>query len=114
MATQQLVLIVEGNLVMLPHWPAIRSEYLDPVIAGLAADAQGLLNPPEYALVVFYTHSFQSSFLLQQTAWTSSVDDFRNWLSSIEFGGGGCAEAAVAEGLAEGLAVSNCLMQTAL
>ncbi|GAQ90280.1 putative Mediator complex subunit Med25 [Klebsormidium nitens] len=105
MAPHQLVLVVEGNLVMLPYWPAIRSEYIDPIIAGLASDTQGLTESPEYALVVFYTLSFQSSCLLQQTGWTNNVEEFGGWLSRIDFCGGGCAEAAVAEGLAEGLAM---------
>jgi hypothetical protein len=55
--------------------------------------------------------SFHGSFgflgcILQQTGWTSNIDIFLRWLSSITFVGGGFGDGAVAEGLSEGLQVS--------
>ena len=46
--------------------------------------------------------------LLHQTSWTTNLDLFSKWLSSINFSGGGFGEAAIAEGLAEALLVGYC------
>lgn len=45
-------------------------------------------------------------FLFRQSGWTSSMDVFFNWLSTLTFEGGGFNEAAIAEALAEALMVS--------
>jgi len=47
-----------------------------------------------------------AGFLFRQSGWTSSMDVFFNWLSSLTFEGGGFGEAAIAEALAEALMVS--------
>ena len=46
--------------------------------------------------------------LLHQTSWTTNLELFSKWLSSINFSGGGFGEAAIAEGLAEALLVGYC------
>lgn len=55
-----------------------------------------------------------ADFLFRQSGWTSSVDVFFNWLSSLTFEGGGFGEAAIAEALAEALMVtiltSSCMI----
>eukprot|EP00250_Pteridium_aquilinum_P010787 c19625_g2_i3 orf=3-2057(-) len=57
----------------------------------------------EMALVVFYTHGSYSGCLVQQTGWTTNLDRFWQWVSRINFTGGGFGDAAIAEGLAEAL-----------
>lgn len=51
--------------------------------------------------------SFFLACLVQRSGWTKDVNIFFNWLSSIQFAGGGFNEAATAEGLAEALMVGN-------
>ncbi|GJW29234.1 mediator of RNA polymerase II transcription subunit 25 isoform X1, partial [Tanacetum coccineum] len=100
---KQLVLVVEGTAALGPHWRTILSDYLCKVIRSFCGDEATEAATPyvELALVVFNAHGSYSPFLVQRSGWTRSVDYFLEWLSAINFSGGGFCEAAIAEGLAE-------------
>ncbi|XP_054824935.1 mediator of RNA polymerase II transcription subunit 25-like isoform X2 [Prosopis cineraria] len=57
----------------------------------------------EFALVTFSTRGCYSGIVAQRTGWTSDLDTFWKWLSSLSFGGGGFDDAAIAEGLSEAI-----------
>ncbi|KAI5082202.1 hypothetical protein GOP47_0001945 [Adiantum capillus-veneris] len=104
---RQLMLVVEGTAALGHHWELLRTEYLDKIIRSFC-DGEGLNQKTpgpvvEMALVVFYTHGPYSGCLLQQTGWTTNLDRFWQWVSRINFAGGGFGDAAIAEGLAEAL-----------
>ncbi|MCO5574788.1 hypothetical protein L7F22_028580 [Adiantum nelumboides] len=105
--SRQLLLIVEGTAALGHHWELLRTEYLDKIIKSFC-DGESLNQKTpgpvaEMALVVFYTHGPYNGCLLQQTGWTTNSDKFCQWVSSINFTGGGFGDAAIAEGLAEAL-----------
>ena len=51
-----------------------------------------------------------SACLVRRTGWTKNMDLLLHWLSVIPFAGGGFSDAAIAEGLAEALMVSGCVI----
>lgn len=104
---RQLILVVEGTAALGQSWNLLRSEYIDKIVRSFhVADSLSQKNSGlqgEMALVVFYSHGSHNGCLIQQTGWTTSLELFWRWLSSINFAGGGFGEAAIAEGLAEAL-----------
>ncbi|KAH7298749.1 hypothetical protein KP509_25G057700 [Ceratopteris richardii] len=104
---RQLVLVVEGTAALGHHWDLLRTEYLEKIIKSFcecdALNQKPSNSPAELALVVYYTHGPHSGCLLQQTGWTTNLDRFWQWISRINFAGGGFGDAAIAEGLAEAL-----------
>ncbi|KAJ7536305.1 hypothetical protein O6H91_12G063800 [Diphasiastrum complanatum] len=106
---RQLVLVVEGTAALGSVWPSLRSEYVDKIVrafCGYDTTGQklaGISGTGEMALVVFGSHGSYTGCLLQQSGWTTNLDVFIQWLSSITFAGGGFGEVAIAEGLAEAL-----------
>ncbi|KAI3699136.1 hypothetical protein L2E82_43198 [Cichorium intybus] len=80
--TKKLVVAVEGTAALGPHWRTIVSGYLEKVIRIAAKIAP-------------------SACLVQRSGWTKNMNMFLEWLSAINFSGGGFSDAAIAEGLAE-------------
>uniref|UniRef100_A0A0D6QR51 Mediator of RNA polymerase II transcription subunit 25 n=1 Tax=Araucaria cunninghamii TaxID=56994 RepID=A0A0D6QR51_ARACU len=106
---RQLILVVEGTAAMGPCWSQLRSEYIDKILRSFSGNELGNQKSSgtntEMALVVFYSHGPHSVCSVQRTPWTTKIDVFLKWLSEITFCAGGLGEAAIAEGLAEALAL---------
>ncbi|KAJ0433548.1 putative mediator complex, subunit Med25, von Willebrand factor type A [Helianthus annuus] len=100
---KQLVLVVEGTAALGPHWRIIVSDYLEKVIRKFCGNEAKEVGSSivELALVQFNAHGSYSSCLVQRSGWARNVDYFLEWLSCMQFGGGGFCDAAIAEGLAE-------------
>ncbi|XP_076939629.1 mediator of RNA polymerase II transcription subunit 25-like [Bidens hawaiensis] len=104
---QQLVLVVEGTAALAPHWPTILSDYLDKIIRKFCdnEEEEATSSIVELALVQFNAHVPYSTCLVQRSGWARNVDYFMEWLSCMQFSGGGFSDAAIAEGLAEVLMI---------
>ncbi|XP_076941986.1 mediator of RNA polymerase II transcription subunit 25-like [Bidens hawaiensis] len=104
---RQLVLVVEGTAALAPHWPTILSDYLHQIIRKFCGNEaeEATSSIVELALVQFNAHGPYSSCLVQRSGWARNVDYFMEWLSCMQFSGGGFSDAAIAEGLAEVLMI---------
>lgn len=104
---RQLVLVVEGTAALGPYWPLLRSEYIDKILRVFSGNEMSEQKPTganvDMALVVFRSRGPHSECWLQRSGWTSNLDVFLQWLSAINFCGGGLGDAATAEGLADAL-----------
>ncbi|CAH1414015.1 unnamed protein product [Lactuca virosa] len=101
--TKQLVVVVEGTAALGPHWRTIVPDYLEKIIRSLCGDEDKNPDSPtvEMALVNFNAHGSYSACLIQRSGWTKNMNMFLEWLSAMNFSGGGFCDAAIAEGLAE-------------
>ncbi|XP_042756145.2 mediator of RNA polymerase II transcription subunit 25 [Lactuca sativa] len=103
--TKQLVVVVEGTAALGPHWRTIVTDYLEKIIRYFIQSTISNYNPDsptvEMALVNFNAHGSYSACLIQRSGWTKNMNMFLEWLSAINFSGGGFCDAAIAEGLAE-------------
>ncbi|GKB43498.1 zinc finger, CCHC-type containing protein, partial [Tanacetum coccineum] len=101
---KQLVLVVEGTTALAPHWPTILEDYLSKLIRSNSHEAA---TPyVELALVVFNAPGSYSRAYISSPDF--SYPDMSQYLLfssvlSMNFSDGGFCEAAIAEGLAEGL-----------
>ncbi|XP_076922546.1 mediator of RNA polymerase II transcription subunit 25-like [Bidens hawaiensis] len=104
---KQLVLVVEGTAALAPHWPTILSDYLDKIIRKFCGNEEEEATSSifELALVQFNAHGPYSTCLVQRSGWARNFDYFMEWLSCMQFNGGGFSDAAIAEGLAEVLMI---------
>lgn len=104
---RQLVLVIEGTAALGPYWPLLRSEYIDNILRVFSGNEMGEQKPTganvDMALVVFRSRGPHSECWLQRSGWTANLDVFLQWLSAINFCGGGLGDAATAEGLADAL-----------
>lgn len=104
---RQLVLAVEGTAALGPYWPAIRAEYIDKILRVFSGnemvEQKSTGANSEMVLVVFRSRGPHSECWLQRSGWTANLDVFLQWLSAINFCGGGLGDASTAEGLADAL-----------
>ncbi|CAN8304201.1 unnamed protein product [Cochlearia groenlandica] len=103
---KQLIVVVEGTAALKPYWHSIFSDYLLKIIRTFCGKGLNRERNPactvELSMVIFNSHGSHTC-LVQRSGWTTDVDVFSHWLSSIQFLGGGFNDVATAEGLSEAL-----------
>ncbi|KAI3699127.1 hypothetical protein L2E82_43187 [Cichorium intybus] len=101
--TKQLVLVIEGTAALGPYWNTIVSDYLEKIIRSFCGNKEPAGPIAELTLVNFNARApFSSTSLVLKSGWTKNADVFMEWLSAINFNGGGAScDVAIAEGLAE-------------
>ncbi|KAI3502628.1 hypothetical protein L1887_30821 [Cichorium endivia] len=101
--TKQLVLVIEGTAALGPYWNTIVSDYLEKIIRSFCGNKEPPGPIAELTLVNFNARApFSSTSLVLKSGWTKNADVFMEWLSAINFNGGGAScDVAIAEGLAE-------------
>lgn len=92
---QRLCIVLEGTSAVAPHWPRWRAAFIEPFLNRLA----GL--DYELALVLFRTPDGYSDGVLDSSGWTGDCGEFRRWMDSVDFIGGGSGPCALSDALAE-------------
>lgn len=92
---QRLCIVLEGTSAAAPHWPRWRSAFIEPFLDRLA----GLEY--ELALILFRTPDGYSDGVLDSSGWTGDCKEFRRWMDSVDFIGGGSGPCALSDALAE-------------
>jgi len=105
---QRVLFVVDGTAAMLGFWSSARKYYIDPLLRAMAQISQvyqqqqqqqqqgqqagGKPGPAPAAyhmcLIVFYTADLSSECTVERTAWTTSVNEMREWMGALEFVGG--------------------------
>jgi hypothetical protein len=111
---QRLCILLDGTAGMANHIGDIRKEVLETLFNFLGRAAQ-FFNLVEFALVVYRTRDPFSEAVISSSSWQPwSIRALDAMLGAVQFMGGGCGEAALAEALAQAAYLHTCPVNPAL